>query len=163
MIDWLHSYSEYVEDVGAWWEKQSPDWSEIRIEALTLLQREDRLQQIVKLVGPDALPDSQRLILFIAEILKDGFLAQSAFDENDMYCAPERQMALMRIILTLYRRGRDLIQAGAPLARLRRMACVPQVVRAKSALGTAAQLAELQTSVGAELDALAKEFAKKPE
>ena len=162
-IHWLRSYSEYVEDVAAWWEKQSPDWSEIRTEALTLLQREDRLQQIVKLVGPDALPDSQRLVLFIAEILKDGFLAQSAFDENDMYCAPERQMALMRIILTLYRRGRDLIQAGAPLARLRRMACVPQVVRAKSALGTAAQLAELQTSVGAELDALAKEFAKKPE
>ena len=162
-IHWLRSYSEYVEDVAAWWEKQSPDWSEIRTEALTLLQREDRLQQIVKLVGPDALPDSQRLVLFIAEILKDGFLAQSAFDENDMYCAPERQMALMRIILTLYRRGRDLIQAGAPLARLRRMACVPQVVRAKSALGTAAQLAELQTSVGAELDALAKDFAKKPE
>jgi V/A-type H+-transporting ATPase subunit A len=162
-IHWLHSYSEYVEDVVAWWEKQSPDWSEIRTEALTLLQREDRLQQIVKLVGPDALPDSQRLVLFIAEILKDGFLAQSAFDENDMYCAPERQMALLRIILTLYRRGRDLIQAGAPLARLRGLACVPQVVRAKSALGAPAQLAELQKTVGEELDALAKEFSKKTE
>ena len=52
----------------------SPDWNELRTEALTLLQREDRLQQIVKLVGPDVLPDSQRLILFIAEIFKDGFL-----------------------------------------------------------------------------------------
>jgi len=162
-IHWLHSYSEYVEDVGAWWEKQSPDWSEIRTEALTLLQREDRLQQIVKLVGPDALPDSQRLVLFIAEILKDGFLAQSAFDENDMYCAPERQVALLRIILMLYRRGRDLIQAGAPLARLRGLACVPQVVRAKSAIGTAEKLVELQKSVGEELDALAKEFARKTE
>jgi len=160
-IHWLHSYSEYVEDVGAWWEKQSPDWSEIRIEALTLLQREDRLQQIVKLVGPDALPDSQRLILFIAEILKDGFLAQSAFDENDMYCAPERQVALLRIILTLYRRGRDLIQAGAPLGRLRGLACVPQVMRAKSAIGTPEKLAELQKSVGEELDLLSKEFSKK--
>ena len=160
-IHWLHSYSEYVEDVAAWWEKQSPDWSEIRTEALTLLQREDRLQQIVKLVGPDALPDSQRLILFIAEILKDGFLAQSAFDENDMYCPPERQMALLRIILSLFRRGRDLIQAGAPLARLRGLACVPRIVRAKSATGTVEQLAELQTSVGEELDALAKEFPQK--
>jgi len=108
-INWLQSYSEYVEDVGAWWEKQSPDWNEMRTEALTLLQREDRLQQIVKLVGPDALPDSQKLILFIAEIFKDGFLTQSAFDETDMYCAPERQVALLRIFLTLYRRGRDLI------------------------------------------------------
>jgi V/A-type H+-transporting ATPase subunit A len=162
-INWLQSYSEYVEDVGAWWEKQSPDWSEMRTEALTLLQREDRLQQIVKLVGPDALPDSQKLILFIAEIFKDGFLAQNAFDENDMYCPPERQVMLLRIILTLYRRGRDLIQAGAPLARLRGLACVPLVMRAKSDIGTTEKLEELEKRVGEELDLLAKEFSKKIE
>ena len=131
----------------------------MRTEALTLLQREDRLQQIVKLVGPDALPDSQKLILFIAEIFKDGFLAQNAFDENDMYCPPERQVALLRIILTLYRRGRDLIQAGVPLARLRGMACVPLVMRAKSAIGTTQKLVELEKQIGEELDALAKEFS----
>ena len=113
-INWLQSYSEYVEDVGAWWEKLSPDWSEMRTEALTLLQREDRLQQIVNLVGPDTLPDSQRLILFIAEIFKDGFLSQSAFDETDMYCSPERQVVLLRIILIL-RRSRDC--AGWPACR----------------------------------------------
>jgi len=162
-INWLQSYSEYVEDVGAWWEKQSPDWSEMRTEALTLLQREDRLQQIVKLVGPDALPDTQRLILFIAEIFKDGFLAQNAFDENDMFCPPARQVALLRIILTLYRRGRDLIQSGTPLARLRGLACVPLVMRAKSDVGTAGKLAELEKRVGEELDSLAKEFSKKTE
>jgi len=164
-IHWLHSYSEYVEDVGAWWEKMAPDWNEMRTEALTLLQREDRLQQIVKLVGPDALPDSQRLILFIAEVFKDGFLTQSAFDEKDMYCAPERQVALLRIILTLYRRGRDLIQAGAPLARLRELACVPRLMRAKAAIGNAEKdkLAELEKNVGEELDALAKEYSKATE
>jgi V/A-type H+-transporting ATPase subunit A len=161
-IHWLHSYSEYVEDVGAWWEKMAPDWNEMRTEALTLLQREDRLQQIVKLVGPDALPDSQRLILFIAEVFKDGFLTQSAFDEKDMYCAPERQVALLRIILTLYRRGRDLIQAGAPLARLRELACMPRLMRAKAAIGNAEKdkLAELEKNVDEELDALAKEYSK---
>jgi ferredoxin len=74
--------------------------------------REDRLQQIVKLVGPDVLPDSQRLILFIAELFKDGFLTQSAYDEVDSYCTPERQVALLRIILTLYRRARVAIQAA---------------------------------------------------
>ncbi len=161
-IHWLRSYSEYVEDVSAWWEKQSPDWSELRTEALTLLQREDRLQQIVKLVGPDVLPDAQRLILFIAEIMKDGFLAQSAFDENDMYCTPERQIALLRIILTLYRKGRDLIQAGVPLARLRQLACVPHVLRAKAAFRNTEteQMAELERRVHGELEALAKESAK---
>jgi len=161
-IHWLRSYSEYVEDVSAWWEKQSPDWSELRTEALTLLQREDRLQQIVKLVGPDVLPDAQRLILFIAEIMKDGFLAQSAFDENDMYCTPERQIALLRIILALYRKGRDLIQAGVPLTRLRELACVAQVLRAKAAFGNTEKekIVELERRVHEELDTLAKQSAK---
>ncbi len=161
-IHWLRSYSEYVEDVSAWWEKQAPDWNELRTEALTLLQREDRLQQIVKLVGPDVLPETQRLILFIAGIMKDGFLSQNAFDENDMYCPPERQIALLRIILTLYRKGRDLIQTGVPLARVRELACIPQVLRAKSTFSNTEteKLAELDRRVHAELDALAQESAK---
>ncbi len=161
-IHWLHSYSEYVEDVGPWWRKETPDWTDLRTEALTLLQREDRLQQIVKLVGPDVLPEGQRLILFIAEIMKDGFLAQSSFDENDMYCTPERQVALLRIILTLYRKGRDLIQGGVPLARIRALACVPQILRAKSAFGNKDldKVEELKQRVVEETEALAKEYIK---
>jgi len=161
-IHWLRSYSEYIEDVGTWWEKVAADWNELRTEAMTVLQREDRLQQIVRLVGPDVLPDSQRLILFIAEIFKDGFLTQSAYDEKDSYCSPERQVALLRLILMLYRRGRDLVHAGAPLVRLREMKCVPDVVRAKVAYGND-QLEGLKTlegRVNAELDALEKEYIK---
>ncbi len=158
-IHWLHSYSEYTEDVGAWWAQQAPDWSGLRTEVITLLQREDRLQQIVRLVGPDVLPEAQRLILFVAEIVKDGFLAQSAFDEKDAYCAPARQVALLRMILMLYRRGRDLIEAGVPLARIRALACVPHLLRAKAAFGNdeLAGLAELEGRLQAELAALAQE------
>jgi len=161
-IHWLRSYSEYVEDVAAWWEKEAPAWSAARTEAMTVLQREERLQQIVKLVGPDVLPDTQRLILFVAEMLKDGFLAQSAYDEVDMYCTPERQVALLRIILTLYRRGRAAIQAGAPLAALRQLPCVPQVMRAKQAYGNdqMAGLAALEARVNQELDAFEKAHGK---
>jgi V/A-type H+-transporting ATPase subunit A len=161
-IHWLRSYSEYIEDVSAWWENVAPDWNELRTEAMTVLQREDRLQQIVRLVGPDVLPDSQRLLLFIAEIFKDGFLSQSAYDEKDSYCSPERQVALLRLILMLYRRGRDLVHAGAPLVRLREMKCVPDVVRAKVAYGNdqLAGLKELELRVSAELDALEKEYIR---
>lgn len=157
-IHWLHSYSEYVEEVSGWWTAQAPDWSELRTEALTLLQREDRLQQIVKLVGPDTLPENQRWILFIADLLKDGFLTQSAFDEKDMFCAPGRQVALLRLILMLHRRGLELLQQGVPLTALRALTCVPQVMRAKSAFGNdeLAQLADLERQVAAELDTLAK-------
>ena len=157
-IHWLRSYSEYIEDVAAWWEKEAPEWSEARTEAMTVLQREERLQQIVKLVGPDVLPDTQRLILFVAEILKDGFLTQSAYDEVDSYCTPERQVALLRIILTLYRRARVAIQAGAPLVALRELPCVPQIMRAKQVYGNdqLAGLAELEKRVNQELDEFEK-------
>ncbi len=161
-IHWLHSYSEYAENVKEWWEKRAADWSELRTEALTLLQREERLQQIVRLVGPDVLPESQRLILFIAEVLKDGFLAQGAFHEKDTFCRPERQVALLRMILNLYRVGHDLIEAGVPLARIRALPCVPKVLQAKESFGNSdlEDLAALHQRVQEALEALGKEFAK---
>ena len=129
-----------------------------------MLQREDRLQQIVKLVGPDVLPDSQRLVLFIAEIFKDGFLAQSAFDEKDMFCTPERQVALLRTMLLLYHRGRDLIEAGVSLAKIRSLPSLPQLLRAKSAFGNdeLSKLVELEKRLGEELDTLANETPQVP-
>lgn len=161
-IHWLQSYSEYAENVAEWWEKRAPDWSELRAEALALLQREERLQQVVRLVGPDVLPDSQRLILFIAEILKDGFLAQSAYHEKDTFCAPDRQVALLRVMLTVYRRGRDLVEAGVPLGRVKELPCVPRVLHAKETFGNGElrQLAELEERVREEFDALAKRAAE---
>ena len=162
-IHWLHSYSEYVEDVAAWWAQRCPEWSELRTEALTLMQREERLQQIVKLVGPDVLPEAQRLILFMAQILKDGFLAQSAFEPNDAYCTPERQFQLLKLIMSFYARSRDLLQAGVPLARLRQLPCVAQILRARAAIGKDAQreFEALEALVDGQLKSLAVE-ARKP-
>jgi V/A-type H+-transporting ATPase subunit A len=155
-IHWLHSYSDYVEDVSASWETWAPDWGQLRTEALTLLQREERLQQIVKLVGPDVLPETQRLILFIAELLKDGFLTQSAYDERDMYCSPERQVALLRIILGFHQRGRELLQAGVALDKLRALPSVAQIVRAKSTWGNSelTGLGQFEQRLREELDSL---------
>ncbi len=101
-------------------------------------------------------------MLLVAEIVKDGFLAQDAFDEKDSYCAPARQVALLRMILTLYRKGRDLIEAGVPLARVRTLPCVPQLLRAKEAFGNDEldRLAELERRMQDELAALTKEATK---
>ena len=161
-IHWLRSYSEYAEDVAAWWDKQAPQWADLRAEAMTVLQREERLQQIVKLVGPDVLPDTQRLILLVAEMLKGAFLAQSAFDEKDMCCLPVRQVALLRIVMTLYRRGREMIQAGAPLAELRGLPIMPEIMRAKSTYGNDEidALREFESRVNEALDAFEKKYAK---
>ena len=161
-IHWLRSYSEYVGDIHDWWQKREPDWGALRTEALTLLQREERLQQIARLIGADALPDSQRLILFVAEILKDGFLSQSAFDDKDMYCTPERQVALLQIILTIYDRSRTLIQAGVPLSKIRELPCIPLVIHAKSEYGNSEMdaLAKLAQRVREEMEGLSETVSK---
>jgi len=161
-IHWLHSYSEYSEDVKAWWEESASDWENLRTEALTLMQREERLQQIVKLVGPDVLPDNQKLILFVAEIIKDGFLAQSAFDANDAYCSPQKQVTLLRIMLNLYHRGRDLIQDGVPLGMVRGMECISEILRAKSALSNKEldKLADIDRRLNEEADKIAQQYVK---
>ncbi len=158
-IHWLRSYSEYSEDVAPWWTAKAADWEELRTEAMAILQREERLQQIVRLVGPDALPESQRWILFVAELLKDGFLAQSAFDDKDGYCAPERQVALLRLLLSVHRRGKDAVQAGIPTSRLRTLPCVVGAMRARSAYGNAelAALSELQAAIDCEFDSIGRE------
>jgi len=163
-IHWLRSYSEYADDVAAWWDERAPEWRDLRGEAMAVLQREERLQQIVQLVGPDVLPDTQRLILVVADMLKDGFLTQSAFDAKDMYCAPERQVALLRIIMTVYRRGRDMIQRGAPLAELRALPIMAEIVRAKGAFGNDEMeaLGEFETKVNAALDAFEAKYARRP-
>ena len=133
-INWLTSYSQYLEDIESWWNQTDPEWSRLRIEAITLLQQEDKLQQIVKLVGPDVLPDSQRLILTACEIIKTGFLQQNAFDPIDMYTSPAKQIALLRTMLRFHQRGREVIDKGGTLAEIRQLPIVQQLVRAKSTI-----------------------------
>ena len=155
-INWLTSYSEYAADIEEWWHGKHPDWADLRRQTMELLQREDRLQQIAKLVGPDVLPDQQRLVLFVAELIKNGFLQQSAFDTNDMYCTPEKAMAILRLLLLFFRRGSELIQRGAPLTRLRELPSIQAVVRARLEVPNDApqRLAEIQDRLNAELDDL---------
>jgi len=131
-ISWLESYSEYLAEVGSWWEQNvSPDWHEDRTEIMDLLQREVRLQQVVKLVGPDALPDSQRFILEVCTLFKNAFLQQNAFDKIDMYSTVEKQFKMLHIIVTYWRRGSQAIKSGATLVKVRRMKVYQDIMKMK--------------------------------
>lgn len=160
-INWLRSYSDYLDEVEPAWEKVAPGWRALRGEAMEVLQREEHYHQVARLIGPDALPDSQRLFLFIGGVLRDGFLAQNAYDENDMYCAPEKQAALLGLAMALYRGGRDLIKAGVPLAGVSAMACVQEIIHARTGYaGTdLAGLAQLAARLAEELEGLAGKAA----
>lgn len=129
-ISWLDSYSEYLPDVKGWWdEKSDGQWSAMRQEIMELLQKEVRLQQIVKLVGPDALPDSQNFLLEVCALFKTAFLQQNAFDEIDRYCGIQKQMKMLAIILDYYHKGIQAIGKGAPMVKLRRLGAVQDMAR----------------------------------
>ncbi len=131
-IGWLDSYSEYLSDITPWWEeKVGPAWAEDRKEILELLQKEVRLQQIVKLVGPDALPDSQRFVIEVCSVFKNAFLQQNAFDDIDRYSTAEKQTRMLAIILCYWRRGNDAIRKGVTIVKLRRMKVLQEIIKMK--------------------------------
>jgi V/A-type H+-transporting ATPase subunit A len=131
-ISWLESYSEYLEEIASWWEQHiSTDWSQNRTEIMELLHREVRLNQVVKLVGPDALPDSQRFVLDVCNLFKNAFLQQNAFDEIDRFSTMEKQTKLLSIVLLYWRRGSEAIKRGVTLLNLRRMKVFQDMVKMK--------------------------------
>ncbi|HCJ94153.1 MAG TPA: V-type ATP synthase subunit A, partial [Sphaerochaeta sp.] len=129
-ISWLDSYSEYVSEVAPWWETQGESsWVESRAEIMELLQREVRLQQIVKLVGPDALPDSQNFILEVCSLFKTAFLQQNAFDDIDRYSTVGKQIRMLQLILSYWHLGSEAISKGVTMVKLRRMKVVQEIAR----------------------------------
>jgi len=99
-INWLKSYSLYLEKVGSWWAKDvGEDWLSLINRAMALLQKESELQEIVKLVGPDALPARERVLLESAKMIRENYLQQSAFHEVDTYCPVKKQYEMLRLML----------------------------------------------------------------
>jgi len=96
---------------------------------MELLQKEVRLQQIVKLVGPDALPDSQNFILEVCSLFKTAFLQQNAFDEVDRFCSVGKQVRMLEIILEYYQKGTEAIAKGVPMVKIRRLKVVQEIAR----------------------------------
>ena len=130
-IGWIDSHSEYAAEVREWWENHNPVWWQVRTEALELLKKEQRLEQIVRLVGPDALPDSDRLILKVSEMIKNGFLQQNAFDDIDMYCSSEKQIMILELMVKFYRKALNVVKNGCPLTKINSLSVSNDIVRIK--------------------------------
>ena len=130
-IGWIDSYSEYADEVRDWWEVHNPKWAELRQNSLDILKEENRLQQIVRLIGPDALPDSQRLILKVADMIKNGFLQQNAFDDTDKYCSTEKEILILDLIIEYYNRSLDCLKKGALLQNVAFLPVCEEIVRIK--------------------------------
>jgi V/A-type H+-transporting ATPase subunit A len=109
-INWLTSYSLYVENFANFWKDEiAPDFADVRATALTLLEQESKLLEIVRLVGMESLSASDRLILEVARMIREDFLFQDAFDPEDAYTPLKNQYGLLKSIITFYEAGKDVV------------------------------------------------------
>ena len=161
-INWLESYSEYADEVDDWWREQGyEDWHTLREQTLEILQREDRLQQVVKLVGPDALPDDQRLILETARLLREGFLQQNALDEVDAYSTVEKQVRMLQIILHFHNRAKRIVAKGCPIIVIQGLPVVNTLVRMKTSVPNdqVEKIDKIQQALDEQMDQVEKDYS----
>lgn len=131
-IHWLTSYSEYVGDLDEWYnENVGTDFVPCRNKLLAILNQESNLQEIVKLIGSDVLPDDQKLVLEIARVIRLGFLQQNAFHKEDTCVPLKKQLMMMEVILYLYDRCKELIGMNMPVSVLRKEDIFEKVISIK--------------------------------
>jgi V/A-type H+-transporting ATPase subunit A len=115
-IHWLKSYSLYTDTLDPWYEENiGSEWPRLRNEAMALLQKEAELQEIVQLVGPDALPEKEQAILLIARMIREDYLQQSAFHEVDAFASMKKQYLMLRNIMRFYERAIGAVDLGVQL------------------------------------------------
>ncbi len=131
-IDWLQSYSLYLDRMEAWFgDNVAPDWNSKRAEAMRLLQEEAELEEIVRLVGVDALSFKDRLTLEVARMLREDYLHQNAFDEVDTYTSLNKQYRMLSLILDYQAKGQAALEKGADLSQVTGLAVRERIGRAK--------------------------------
>ena len=131
-INWLTSYSLYTADLKNWYEsKVAKDFPSMRIEALEILQKEAELQDIVQLVGYDALPESEKGVMDVAKMIREDYLQQSAYDPVDTYASIRKQYLMMKTILEFGKREADAIKAGAQAASITNLGVKSKIAKIK--------------------------------
>ncbi len=151
-INWIKSYTLYLNQVQNWYMNNvATDWKELRDKAMFLLQKEVELQEIVQLVGPDALPESEKVILEVTRMIREDFLQQFAFHEVDAYCPPQKQYWMLKAIVTFYDATSEAIGRGITLQQIFSLPLKSEIARMKEiqldiAVDTITKLTEKITS-----------------
>ena len=131
-INWLQSYSLYVESITNWCqENASEEWRANRDQAMVLLQKESELEEIVQLVGPDALPDSEQVVLETTRMLREDFLQQNAYDDVDTYCSPAKQAGMLATILKFHEAASAAVERGADVKEIAALTVKEDIARMK--------------------------------
>ena len=144
-IQWLTSYSEYLNDLTPWYTKNvGTHFMDYRNEVLRILTEESKLNEIVKLIGSDVLPDDQKLTLEIARVIRLGFIQQNAYHASDTYVPLAKQMKMMETILYLYEKAKSLVEMNMPMSLLRENPIFDHIISMKYDVGNE-ELAKFDT------------------
>lgn len=131
-INWMDSYSEYFNDLDPWFrENLGEDFIEYRNRISALLQEESSLMEIVKLIGSDVLPDDQKLVIETARVIRVGFLQQNAFHADDTYVPLEKQKLMMKTILHLHAKAKDIVAQNIPLSKILNLGLFDKLTKMK--------------------------------
>lgn len=131
-INWMDSYSEYFNDLDPWFrENLGEDFIEYRNRISALLQEESSLMEIVKLIGSDVLPDDQKLVIETARVIRVGFLQQNAFHADDTYVPLEKQKLMMKTILHLHAKSKDIVAQNIPLSKILNLGLFDKLTKMK--------------------------------
>ena len=137
-VNWIKSYSLYLDAISTWYDKQvATDWRQIRDKAIYLLQKEVELQEIVQLVGPDALPESEKAILEVTRMIREDFLQQSAYSDTDSFCPVEKQYLMLKAIVTYSDQVNLALTRGISLRQIQALPLRASIGRMKEAADTA--------------------------
>jgi V/A-type H+-transporting ATPase subunit A len=160
-INWMMSYSGYVETVRSWWASGvAPDWYELRSYVYRLLRREEELLELVRLLGPESLADEEKLILDVGRMIREGFLQQSAFDQIDSYCSTRKQYLMLRLFVTFHKLAEEALSRGVPLVKIRQLPIIAKLMRAKAEVPNedADRLLKLEEEIRSVMSALKPEI-----
>jgi V/A-type H+/Na+-transporting ATPase subunit A len=131
-VNWIKSYSLYLDSIGDWYvEHVAKDWRDLREKTMYLLQKEVELQEIVQLVGPDALPESEKAILDVTRMVREDFLQQSAYSDTDSFCPMEKQYMMLKVIMTYYEQVDEAMSRGISLKQIQALPLKTNIGRMK--------------------------------
>ncbi|MFX0009547.1 MAG: V-type ATP synthase subunit A, partial [Candidatus Hermodarchaeota archaeon] len=168
-VNWLDSYSNYPDYVSKWWNKRDIDWSELDLDwnnvrklVNEILSEENNLKNITQLIGEENLPEDQRLILFCAKLIKEGFLIQNAFDSIDNFTNTKKLLGIIKIILLLYQRAKTLLTQGVIIEEIKELPVINIILRMASSIpnDNFEKIEETKQQLSKELDKLKSSYVR---
>ena len=151
-INWLDSYSLYTQNLSEWFvDHVAGDWEELRMRAMSILQKESELQEVVQLVGSDALPDDEQLTLEVARMIREYFLQQNAYHEVDTYCPLQKQHDILAAIMVYDDLARKALNMGRLVDEIMNVPAKSELAQIKFEAEYGTKLEEIETAMRAEL------------